>query len=193
MNKIGIYGGSFDPVHLAHEWIAHRALKEGVDRLIIFPCLISPHKLEQQPRSSAEDRLGMLSVAFSTSPSIEISDWEIRKESISYTWETVDYLRLREPNAKIVLILGGDQFAVIESWGRFSDWAYEVEFLVFPRKGEGNQFEKQSGLGLNFRVMEDFPPEISSSQIRKAIHENGPWEKWVSPEVRKWILSHELY
>ena len=193
MNKIGIYGGSFDPVHLAHEWIAHRALKEGVDRLIVLPCFVSPHKLEQQPKSSTKDRLGMLSVAFAGSASIEVSDWEIRKQSISYTWETVDYLKLREPNAKIVIILGGDQFEVIESWGRFSDWAYGVEFLVFLRKGEGNQFHKQSDLGLNFRVIEDFPPEISSSQIRKAIHENGAWEAWVSPEVRKWILSHDLY
>ncbi len=193
MIKIGIYGGSFDPVHLAHEWIVHRALREGLDRVIVMPCFISPHKLEHKPQSSAEDRLGMLRSAFRSTPSIEISDWEIQRGSISYTWETIDFLKSRDPEAKIVLIVGGDQFQVIESWTRYVDWAHSVEFLVFPRRGERNEFPKQFSEGLRFRVVSDFPPEISSSQIRQAIREKGLGEELVSSGVKKIILDRALY
>ena len=193
MRKIGVYGGSFDPVHKGHEWIVQRALNEGLDSLILMPCFISPHKLDHSPESSAENRLGMLRSVFSECKSVEISDWEIQKESVSYTWQTLDYLKSREPDSKIVLILGGDQFRVIDTWSRSIDWVHQVEFLVFPRRGERNEFDKQVKQGLQFRLISDYPPEISSSMIRESIQNNALWEQWVSPVVKEWIIQNHLF
>ncbi|MES2310455.1 MAG: nicotinate (nicotinamide) nucleotide adenylyltransferase [Verrucomicrobiota bacterium] len=191
--KVGVYGGSFDPVHLAHEWIAHRACHEGLDRLILFPCFISPHKLDQSPQASSEDRLEMLEQVFKPFSEIQISSWELEKRSPSYTWQTLEHVRSLFPKADPVLIVGGDQFQVIQTWTRYSDWAHQVEFLVFPRRGGLNRFEAQEKEGLRFRVVSDFPPEVSSSDIRTRIRQGGDWKNLVSAPVSEWIIQKKLY
>jgi nicotinate-nucleotide adenylyltransferase len=191
--KVGIYGGSFDPVHLGHEWIAHRACEHDLDQLLLIPCSISPHKLSQSPQASSDDRLGMLREVFHPFPQIQILDWELKKESVSYTWQTLEYVRSIFPDHDPVLIVGGDQFKVIETWTRYSDWSHAVEFLVFPRRGEINRFDQQEKTGLRFQMVSDFAPEVSSSLIRERIQKGGSWKEFVSPSVHEWILRRKLY
>lgn len=191
--KVGIYGGSFDPVHWGHEWIARRACEYGLDRLLLIPCFISPHKLDQSPKASPQVRLEMLKRVFEKLPGIQILDWELEKNSISYTWQTLEHVRSILPNHDPVLILGGDQFNVIETWTRYADWSHQVEFLVFPRRGEENVFERQKKQGLRFQVVHDYPPQISSSHIRHWVQIGGSWQEFVPPSVREIILEQNLY
>lgn len=191
--NIGIFGGSFDPVHRGHEWIVSHALQEGLDQILMIPCLVSPHKLEHSPRASASVRCELLKKVFLGNSQVMIDTWEIDRNQVSYTWETLDYLRAKQPQDQWTLMLGGDQFSVIETWTRAQEWIHQVNFLVFPRRGEKNDFKKQKEAGLHFRVASGFPPEISSTEIRRCILEKRDWEKMVSASVREVIMTQRLY
>ncbi len=113
MNKIGILGGTFDPVHIEHIRLAKSAVNElGLDKLIIMPTFIPPHK--SSAPSPAEDRLNMLKLAFSDCDKIEVSDFEIQKQGKSYTYQTVEHFsKLCD---RLYFIVGGDMLTNFKSW-----------------------------------------------------------------------------
>ncbi len=114
MEKIGILGGTFDPVHIEHIKLAKSAIEElKLDKLLVMPTFIPPHK-DTLPAPS-EDRLNMLKLAFKDVPQIEVSDFEIKKEGKSFTYQTVEYFK-EQFNAELYFIVGGDMLSNFKFW-----------------------------------------------------------------------------
>lgn len=194
--KIGLFGGTFDPVHVGHLAIVRCALESGLDRLVVMPCRASPHKLG--PASSAladgEERLEMLRLALAGEARAEVSRFEIDRPPPSYTRDSLRFLRVRYPGVVIAIVLGWDQFAVLEKWEGFADWAPTVEFLVFHRRGTGLPGELSMALrGLRYRVIPTEIAAISSTQIRGALAAGGDADDWLHPAVARFVRERGLY
>ncbi len=194
--KIGLFGGTFDPVHVGHLAIVRSALEAGLGRLIVMPCRVSPHKLG--PGSAAladgEDRLEMLRLALAGEPRTEVSRFEIERPPPSYTRDSLQHLRARHPGATVAIVLGWDQFAVLDKWEGFAGWAPTVEFLVFHRRGTGPRIALPEPVrGLRYRVMDTEIPAISSTQIRGALDAGGDADAWIHPSVARFIRENGLY
>ncbi len=114
MEKIGILGGTFDPVHIEHISLAKSAIAElKLDRLVVMPTFIPPHKSTLP--APAEDRLNMLKLAFSAIPEIEVSDFEIQKQGKSFTYQTVEHYK-QKYDCELYFIVGGDMLKDFKNW-----------------------------------------------------------------------------
>lgn len=188
--KVGMFGGSFDPVHLSHVALAHAALGYGLDRVVLVPCRIAPHK-DHRP-VDARHRWIMLETAFDGEPRIELSAFELESDEISYTHKTIEHLQSLHPGTRLTLILGYDQFATLSSWKLFSEWGRKIDYLIFPRDGSPTSIPpKLADLNITFAT-ENLPP-ISSSFIRQEIEAGRSLEKLLPPAVADYITRHKLY
>lgn len=142
MEKIGILGGTFNPVHIEHISLAKSAISElGLDRLFVMPTYLSPHK--KQASVSAQDRLNMLKIAFSDCANITVCDYEIEKGGKSYTYLTAEYFRKLYNDAQIYFICGGDMLTNFKSW-RFPERVLSaVQLAVFDREGVYTDYENE--------------------------------------------------
>ena len=121
MKKIGIYGGSFDPIHHGHLILARDALEQlELDQMIFVPANISPFK--ESTHASPEMRLSMLRAAVAEESHFSAYDCEVRRPPPSYTIDTVDEIRAREPDAEFTWLVGEDHVEDLPNWRRFDDW-----------------------------------------------------------------------
>ncbi len=159
--RIAIFGGSFDPVHIAHEAIVKTALNElDIDKLIIVPTYLNPFK--NSFYLNPITRFKLLKKVFQKVKKVEISDYEINQEKLSYTINTVKYLSNLYNPSKIYLILGEDNIKNLENWYQIEDLRKIVEFVVASRKGfENNEAKKFKNLNIDIN--------ISSSELRDKI------------------------
>jgi nicotinate-nucleotide adenylyltransferase len=182
-----LFGGSFDPVHEGHRAIAAEALEVlGLKKLIFVPCRTSPFKAGTVPASGLE-RLQMLESVAATLPRTEVSDWELRQEGLSYSWQTVEYFLPQVE--RLSWLLGADQWENITRWARADFLAERVDFIVFTRGGR--PIPEYPG----FRAvrLEIDRPE-SSTVIRQLIREKKDgWQPQVLPAVADWIIKRKLY
>ena len=137
MERIGLFGGSFDPVHRGHLLVAQAAREElGLTRLFFVPAARSPFKPEGEPAPAAE-RLRLLRLALAGQAWCELDDQEIRRGGTSYTVETVrDYAR-RFAGAQLFYLIGADHAAQLPKWRQAQELAQLAEFVVIPRPGLG--------------------------------------------------------
>jgi nicotinate-nucleotide adenylyltransferase len=188
--KLGLFGGSFDPVHLGHLLVAQAALEElGLDRLFFIPAAQSPFKPENQP-APASVRLQWLRLALAGRTNCEVDDQEIRRGGVSYTIETVrDYTR-RFSQAGLFYLIGADNAAKLGEWREAGELAKLTEFVAIPRPG---------GAAANFpspfrgRTLKGFPLGVSSSEIRARLKAGLPIENLVPPFVADAIHATRLY
>ncbi len=187
--KIGIYGGTFDPVHHGHLITANYILEERkLDKLIFIPCYISPHKVHKFS-SNENQRLEMLKLALENEPKFEISDYELMNKEISYTVKTLEYLSKTYDD--IELIIGYDNLLVFPDW-KEPDRIFELAtVVVLKRKSDLNE-----RINKYFELAEfvDSPIiEISSTDIRNRIN-LGKSVKYLLPEnVLNFIYENNLY
>ncbi len=138
MRRIGIYGGTFDPVHHAHLILARQAVEElALDQLIFVPAAMSPHKLAQHA-ASGEARAEMLRASVAGEERFGVDECELLRPPPSYTIETVEEFRRREPDAEFYLLIGSDNVPRLTSWHRFGELRESVTFVVLDR-GEDDQ------------------------------------------------------
>ena len=139
--KIGLFGGSFDPVHLGHLLVAQAAVEElGLDRLFFIPAAQSPFKPESRP-APASARLQWLRLALAGKTNCEVDDQEIRRGGISYTIETLRDYAKRFPKAQLFYLIGADNAAKLNEWREAGELARLAEFVAIPRPGErGGEF-----------------------------------------------------
>ena len=188
--KLGLFGGSFDPVHLGHLLVAQAALEELVlDRLFFIPAAQSPFKPESKP-APAPARLQLLRIALAGKTNCEIDEQEIRRGGISYTIETLrDYTR-RFPKAELFYLIGADNAAKLNEWREAGKLAGLAEFIAIPRPG---------GTAADFpapfrgRTLRGFPLGVSSSEIRARVRSGLPIDQFVPPAVAEAIQSGRLY
>jgi nicotinate-nucleotide adenylyltransferase len=188
--KIGLFGGSFDPVHLGHLLVAQAAREEaGLGRLYFIPAAQSPFKPATQPAPAAE-RLKWLRLALAGDDGAEIDDQEIRRGGVSYTIDTLRVYAGRFPGAELFYLIGGDQPAHLPMWREAKELARLAQFLIIPRPGE-----TASALPAPFcgRVLRGFPLDVSSSDIRRRIQGKRPWAHLVPTAVAEAIRNNGLY
>ena len=188
--KIGILGGTFDPVHLGHLQLAQNARAQFLlDKVVFVPAYQSPHKRELPPRTSATDRYEMVRLAIEGTPFFELSDFEIAKKGISYSYDTLDEFEKEYPQSTFFLILGKDTFEGIDAWHRAAELKKKVRFLV-AKRGAG-EIGAPEGARVE-RIQMPLCP-ISASGIREAIEQGKNVDDHVPPKVLQFIRAHALY
>lgn len=190
MNRIGLFGGSFDPVHVGHLLVAQAACEEfNLDRLFFIPAAQSPLKPERVP-APPELRLRMLRLALVGESKCEVDDQEIRRGGSSYTIDTVRAYRDRYPKAALFYIIGADHVPLLPKWRAADELGALVEFLVVPRPGDPPVSAKPP-----FRVQNliGTPFAVSSSQIRARVKAGQSIEHLVPPAVGEVIRNSGLY
>ncbi|HXP62800.1 MAG TPA: nicotinate (nicotinamide) nucleotide adenylyltransferase [Dongiaceae bacterium] len=199
MERIGLFGGSFDPVHRGHLLVAQAAREElGLTRLFFVPAARSPFKPEGEPAPPAQ-RLRLLRLALAGQAWCELDDQEIRRGGTSYTVETVrDYAR-RFAGAQLFYLIGADHAAQLPKWRQAQELAQLAEFVVIPRPGLGVEAPRLDGTeGLlpapfRGRKLAGFPLGVSSSQIRERVKAGLPVEMLVPRAVAEAIRNNRLY
>ncbi|HZT23322.1 MAG TPA: nicotinate-nucleotide adenylyltransferase [Verrucomicrobiae bacterium] len=188
--RLGIYGGSFDPVHLGHLLAAQAAREElALDKLFFVPAAQSPFKTENR-MTPVEIRLRLLRLALAGQSHCAVDDQEIRRGGVSYAVETVrDYAR-RFPGATLFYLIGSDHVAKLNQWHQAGELARLTQFAVVPRPGEGSVELPRPFRGI---VVKGFPTNISSSEIRARVRAGLPIEALVPPFVAEAVCAAKLY
>ena len=190
MERIGLFGGSFDPVHLGHLLVAQAAREElALERLFFIPAAQSPFKPDAQP-APAPERLRLLRLALSSKVWCEIDEQEISRGGVSYPIDTVrDYAR-RFPAKRICYLIGADHLPQLQQWRAAQELAQLMEFVVIPRPGQA-----QAPLPAPYRGrwLAGFPLGVSSSQIRSRVKCGLPIDHFVPGAVAEAIRNYRLY
>ena len=183
MKKIGIYGGTFDPIHHGHLILAREARERlGLQKIIFVPAAVSPFK--DKPATSPTDRLAMLEAAITGESGFEIDQIELHRPPPSYTIDTIEAIRSRDPTADLFYLLGQDNAADLPKWHRFDELQKLVRFVVLDRTGE-----KADHPHLVIRRKID----ISATEIRKRVASHQSIRYLVPPAVEEIIRSRRLY
>ncbi|MGK9368958.1 nicotinate-nucleotide adenylyltransferase [Melioribacter sp. Ez-97] len=188
--KVGVFGGTFDPIHIGHLITTQYVLeKRKLDKIIFVPCYISPHKTDKNS-SNPIHRLNMLRLAIEDIPYFDLTDYEIRKGNISYTYDTI--VELRKTYNNIELIIGYDNLVVFDKWHK-PDKIVELAKLVVMKR----VIDKESGTKNKYfenAIILDTPTiEISSSELRERIKNNLPVSFMAPPKVEEYIRKNNLY
>lgn len=199
MERIGIYGGTFNPPHLGHIQAAKAAVQAlDLTRLLLIPDNIAPHK-ELPPGSPApEQRLEMLRLATQDAPELEVSDLELRREGVSYTFETVLALSEQYPEAQLFLLMGTDMFLSFDTWKNTDIILSHAALGVLCRGDKGEQeaiAEKAAQLsagGARVELVNNPVLAISSTQLRRLIAFDCA-EPFLPKPVAEYIRQHGLY
>lgn len=199
--RIGIFGGSFDPVHCGHLVLAESCREQAqLDRIWFVPAAHQPFKPDG-PFATNADRLEMLKLALDGQEYFEISNLEIDRGGMSYTIDTLLTLVSVVPDAKVFLLMGADSLRDFPYWRRPADICRTATPLVVNRAGEpAPNFEHLENIVSAERQAEiesqqvEMPPvDISSSEIRRLIANHGNWQDMVPENVGEYIRDHRLY
>lgn len=198
-NRIGVLGGTFDPVHRGHISLAKAAIKEaGLSRLIVMPAYLQPFKQGKRV-TDEEHRLAMTRLAFEGMKNVEISTLEIDRLRVSYTYDTLIDLQKKHPNHEIFFVTGADAFMDIESWYKGENLLKNFSFIVSIRPGyEINRLDekiKKYGERYGTRVIKlnENMPDISSTDIREACRNGENISTLVPDAVERYIEDNGLY
>lgn len=190
MRKIGIFGGSFDPVHLGHLLVARAALEElGLERLFLVPAAQSPFKPGRLPTPGAE-RLRLLRLATAGFSWCEVDSQEIERGGVSYTIDTLRAYAQRFAGAELFYLIGADNVAQLPEWREAGALARLAKFVVIPRPGQAAipippPFEGH--------VLTGWPVGVSSSQIRDRVRAGLEIGHLVPQPVAEAIRNYRLY
>jgi nicotinate-nucleotide adenylyltransferase len=184
LKKIGIYGGTFDPVHHAHLILAREAIEAfSLEKVILVPAAISPLK-KSAPVASGEVRLAMLRAAINGEPEFEVDECELRRPPPSYTIDTIREIRRRERDAEIHCLIGEDHVERLPQWSRFPELDKMVRFVVLDRTGKQPTHSYQV---IRRRI------DISATEIRRRVAQNESIRYFVPESVEKIIHREKLY
>lgn len=188
--KLGLFGGSFDPVHIGHLLVAQAAGEElGLSRMFFIPAAQSPFKPGQQPTAGAE-RLRLLRLALAGKTGYEVDSQELERGGVSYTIDTVRSYAARFPEAELFYLIGADHVAKLPLWRDAAELARLAEFAVIPRPGDAvTEFPAP----FRGRWLTGFPLGVSSSEIRRRARAGMPLEPLVPTVVAEVIRNNGLY
>ena len=197
--RIGIYGGTFNPPHVGHIRAAKCAVDAlALDKLLMIPSCISPHKTIPEHSPSPAQRLEMLQLAIGEDAKIQVSDLELSRGGTSYTFETVAQVRALYPQAELFLFMGTDMFLSFRSWREPAKILEDTAIAVFYRgeKQEKEEIAREKGtleaLGATVHLVENPVTEISSTDLRRLLV-FGCAEDFLPAGVDTYIRENCLY
>lgn len=196
--KYGIYGGSFDPIHIGHVSLAESAVRDcGLDKLIFMPAYISPFKQDKQV-TDGHDRCGMIETVLAVNNAFCLSRYELNKQGTSYTIETLRHWD-NMLDGTLYFILGFDSAVQIDKW-YLGEEILRNYHLVTARRPDTDyskgilaieEFREKYGADITFLDMA--PVDASSTEIRNRIREGKAITGLVPPGVEEYIIEHRLY
>lgn len=189
MKAVGIFGGTFDPIHLGHLICAQYVFeKRNLEKIKFIPCKISPHKTNVSSTESLH-RLEMIKLAIADIPYFDYSDFEINKEGISYSVDTLLHFKNKYENLEF--IIGEDNFPSLDTWKQPEKIIELSTIIVLLRNisvtPNKNKYAK-SVVYLNSPII-----DINATDIRDRIKNNRPINFFISEKVRQYIYSNNLY
>ena len=213
MNKIGIFGGTFNPIHYGHLRTALEVKEHfSLDKVLFIPSYIPPHKSSDDIIPS-DKRLFMTIMAVSNYEGFAISDIEISREDVSYSIDTVNAIKEEYGDARLSFIIGADAFFDINSWNRYDELMFLCDFIVMTRPGTVlkepgelfpepvgsrfrydklcNLYESDKGNRIFFHDVTEL--DISSTKIRKLCKMKSSIKYLLPEKVEKYIEEHSLY
>ncbi|WP_251547991.1 nicotinate-nucleotide adenylyltransferase [Limosilactobacillus caecicola] len=185
--RVGLYGGTFNPVHNAHLLVADQVGKIlCLDRVLLMPDMIPPH-VDKKTAIAADYRVDMLRLAIQDNPFLGLELAEVERGGVSYTYDTIRELKHRHPDVDYYFIIGGDMVDYLPKWHRIHDLLKIVNFVGVRRPGAHNVSD--------FSVIWVDVPEVdfSSSDIRQRIHDGRSIKYMVPTAVEDYIKEHQLY
>ena len=190
--KIGLMGGSFDPVHFGHLIAAQDAIEQHqLDRLILVPAAQNPLK-QLLTRTSGEDRLEMVRAAVSWDARFEVSDFEVRRGGVSYTVDSARHFREQFPDDELYWIIGGDQIPNLGRWKDIEELAQLVDFIFLERPGHPQKAAPRIP-GLTLLRCDGHLIEISSTELRERVQMGRSLQYFVPHSAIVYIESRQLY
>ena len=186
--KIGILGGSFDPIHNGHIKIAASAKYYFNLTKVIFVPLNKPWLKKQKTYAKNKNRIEMCELAIKQYESFEVSDVDIKRGGTTYMIDTIqDIKKIYDEKNSFSIIIGDDNLENIDEWKDFKKLCKLADFIIAPR----NKTKKTNKKGFKYLECEHF--KISSSQIRNKINKNENWEDLVPEAIIKYIKENKLY
>lgn len=190
MERIGIFGGTFDPIHTGHLITAQVVFEQrALDKIIFVPCHISPHKIDHYATDPIH-RMNMVNLAIKNTPHFTSSDYEITKGEISFTLNTV--LEFKKIYDDIELIIGYDNLISFDKWHKPDEIIKHVKLVVMKRTSDENSTYHNKYFSKAIFV--DTPLiEISSTSIRNRISSKSPIDYFVPDAVRDYIFENNVF
>lgn len=190
--KIGIFGGSFDPIHIGHAIIAQHIISSGaVDRLWFMVSPVNPLKADKVRQVSDTDRLRMVEMVSRPMEGVETSAFEFTMPRPSYTIDTLNALQAKFPDDEFYLVTGGDNWQIFNKWRNSEEILAKYHLLIYPRLG----YEVIIPDDLKDRVTLVEAPiiEMSSTEVRERLANGQSVRYYVPDEVLGYIERHHLY
>jgi nicotinate-nucleotide adenylyltransferase len=194
VETLAVFGGTFDPIHIAHLIVAEEIVDQGVaERVLFVPAYIPPHKANE-PVTPANHRLAMVRLAIRGNRRFSVSDIEIRKGGRSYTIDTLRMLRDSvRPNVRIAPVVGADQVQEFETWKDHRMLAEEFPLILTTRAGYPEDLRKGLPCLGSARTVRIPDLEISATEIRRRIASGKSIRYLVPRPVEAYIRQHRLY
>lgn len=187
--RIGLFGGSFDPVHCGHLRLACAAMKErNYEQLFWIPAFCSPFKDSRETGASGTHRAEMIRLAIQPFSGMVLCDYELTKKERSYSVQTVRHFKSQFPSAELEWLLGADALQGLPSWRESKKLAEELRFIAAPRAGV--QLIAPDGFQVHWLSMQEVP--VSSTSIKKNLI-SKKITKDIPDTVMNYIRAHQLY
>jgi len=186
--KIGLLGGTFNPIHIGHLILAEEAREKlGLDRIIFVPAYLPPHQ-DNSDIAPAAHRLNMARLAIKGNKLFSVSDMEIKRDGRSYTIDTVREFKKVYPNDELYFIIGSDLLTYLDAWKDLVEIIKMVKFIAATRPGYPLQNLPSYLTTLPIRAV-----DISGFEIRQCVKEKKSFRYLVADSVYKYILKKRLY
>jgi nicotinate-nucleotide adenylyltransferase len=186
--RLGLYGGTFDPIHHGHLLGARAVLEQlRLDLILFIPSRQSPHK-QQVSSAPALHRAAMIEKALAQEPRFWLSTCELQRPGPSFTIDTVKQFQSIFPGAALFWIIGEDQLAKLRTWERYAELRKKVRFVLLPRGKGSNRGPRDL-----IRLPQPRRIDISASEIRRRVTQKKSLLGFVPPSVATYIQNHHLY
>lgn len=198
MKRIGVYGGTFNPIHRGHiQFVLQMAEVLLLDDVFVVPASLPPHKLDNQI-VSAKHRFEMCTIAFEKQPHVHISDIEIKRPGLSYTVDTLKEIMTMTGASNLYLLLGDDAFCSVDKWRGFESMQADTVFCTafndaFTEKCLESKDQALGLIGTKTQIFKMPLVDISSTIVRKMLMLDQSPAEFLPTEIIHYIRKHHLY